>query len=221
MKVFDLVEDFEPFHSRFQIENFVLARSGYTVYGCYKQALREMAARIPSLLQSCRKIANDSFHGTDSSLDDYVAVSRLEKIEIRDRIREFALLCGYAIALKEELGEFPQGEKNELEIEFWTVYTKCLMARDLVAEGRLTQGTVELLHSLPIGIRKRILVYLTQPGNHDELVAWYFEYEIRLPKPNCNGLNATLHMISNSLGLSEQGSGRLLAVLYSNHLNSC
>ena len=219
MTVFELIEDFEPFHSPFQIESFVLARSGYTLYGCYKQVLREIAARIPSLLQSCGRFTSSSADDTSSISDAHVAISFLEQIEVRDRIREFAVLCGYAIALKVQLGELSLGKKSEMEIDFWTVYTKCLMARDLISEGRLTPSTVELIHSLPIAVRKRVLVYLTQPSNHDTLIAWYCEHEINLPKPDRNGLDATMHMIAKSLGLNEQGSGRLLAAIYSEHLN--
>jgi hypothetical protein len=209
----DLIEDFEPFHSPFQLENLVLARSGHTLYGCYKQALREMAARIPSLLESCSRFATGSFYENRAISDVCFTTAQLDQIEVRDRIREFSLLCGYAIALREHLGDLPQGKKCELEIEFWTVHTKCLMARDLISEGRFTQGTVELIHSLPLAVRKMLLVYLTQPSNHDTLVDWYCQHEINLPKPNCNGLDTTLNMIAESLGLGEQGSRRLLAAL--------
>ena len=48
-ELLELLEDHQPFHSEFQLERFVLAMNGGTVYGCYKQALRALRTRFEAL----------------------------------------------------------------------------------------------------------------------------------------------------------------------------
>src|SRR5579863_2272034 len=45
----DLLTDHQEFHSDLQMDSFITARSGGTLYGCYKQALRELATRVRAL----------------------------------------------------------------------------------------------------------------------------------------------------------------------------
>jgi hypothetical protein len=149
---------------------------------------------------------------TDLNVDLVAGISRLELIEIRDLIREFSLLSGYALALKERLGELSTSERAELEMDYWKQYTKSLMARDMIAEGRLTASTVDMIFALPLAEKRDILPYLTDPCLQNTLVNWYLEHECSLPEPKLGGFQAALQLISEGLNLGEHDRRKLLRV---------
>jgi hypothetical protein len=201
MKISQLLHDHEPSHSSFQLEHFLLGRNGHTVYGCYKQVLREMVARLPSLVQIRHKMISGLCFEFAPVAEYSQVMSQIDQIEFRDRVREFSNLCSYAVALKQTLGELSPERKRELEMEYWTHYTKCLIARDFLAEGRITSGTIEVIHSLPFHCRAQVLGYLTHPSDQDALITWYFANQFQLPELSEEVCCLAIQLTAECLGM--------------------
>ena len=51
MTIDDLLLDHQEFHSDLQMDSFITLRAGGTLYGCYKQALRELSTRKIAVIQ--------------------------------------------------------------------------------------------------------------------------------------------------------------------------
>ena len=51
MTISELLVDHQEFHSDLQMESFITLRAGGTLYGCYKQALRELSTRKIAAIQ--------------------------------------------------------------------------------------------------------------------------------------------------------------------------
>src|SRR5438445_2833578 len=54
LPISELLADHQEFHSDLQMDAFITLRSGGTLYGCYKQALRELATRVRALRERYR-----------------------------------------------------------------------------------------------------------------------------------------------------------------------
>ena len=52
MKLQDLLQDHQLFHSQFQQDYFITLKAGGTLYGQYKQALRELYKRFRGLRET-------------------------------------------------------------------------------------------------------------------------------------------------------------------------
>lgn len=213
MKLSKLLEDYEPLHSTFQLERFVLIRNGQTPYGCFKQVLRELVARIPVVLEACNKVISSIQSENKSISQTQSECQPVQFFLFRDQIREFCILYKYAISLKRYLGELTASRKRELEHEYWITYAKASIARDFISEGRLTVATLELIHALPLQMRSQVLQFITHPSQHDVIIDWYFKYELELPLANEECWQGLTQMIDEWFELHERERFLLLTKL--------
>ena len=195
----DLLADHQEFHSDLQMDSFITVRNGGTLYGCYKQALRELAARVRALRERFfaleqLKLEIDAHLSTNTPRDRLLAsqkrltlpeaVHALEHTE-----REFGRFYAQCLALREKLKvtgvEFPLdgATRHRLDCEMWIHHIKCQAAIAALGGGRLGSSTIELLQSLPNEMRNPILNEIFDRGGVDRLISWYLQYEVDLPLP--------------------------------------
>ena len=186
--LFELLKDHESGMSKFQDDYFVTMRNGGTLYGQYKQALRELYKRYRGLREQIfgrRRLEIEISQATDNAKNfrskydqQMAAVDRDEKIAQReeaDRLladtkREFINFYSQAVAYKEYLGELTPERCEQLEREMWEFKCKEFAAVDIITQGRITSGTLDLLRSFPYKMNRRVL---TEIKNHEQLILWY------------------------------------------------
>ncbi len=186
-----ILGDHRHFHSAWQIDHAITAKSGGTVYGCYRQAVRELHKRwrgLRGLYAERVKLAADC----DQAQGVQRCEIRLQAVEadhvIADTEREFLQFWGQAVACRRAMGladdqPMPEDMRDRLEGEFWEYQIKALAAVDFITTGRLSRNTVEILAATKGRQRQRLVSAILDPQAHDTLIAWYFSHEPELPEP--------------------------------------
>ena len=215
-----ILADHQEFHSDLQMDCFITVRSGGTLYGCYKQALRELDARVTALLQryEARRLLQVEVEELASSepvdpwqakRDDVRLATRrlmLSKCDrlIEDTEREFWRFYCQAVAIREALTaegiSFPLDESTRdlLDREMWQHRLKCMAAVDLMKDGRLSTTTIEFLQALPADMRRPLASVIFDAQRHQEVFEWYMRFDAKVPPP-CNvGLSDIRKMIECS-----------------------
>ena len=217
----NILADNEHFHSTWQIDTAITAKSGGTLYGCYRQACRETHKRWRGLRDGYyqRRIAEldladlERLEPTERRQLD-IQRQRLELIEgeqvLRDSEREFLRFAGQALACRRALGlsdeqTMPREMRERLDAEFWEYQVRCLAAVDFITTGRLSRNVVELLVSVSGEMRQRLRAAILDTDAHDKLVGWYLSHEPEMPPP--------LALTMPARELIECGSERLLSRL--------
>lgn len=161
------------------MDSFITVRSGGTLYGCLKQALRELHKRWRGLRQLYEQ-RQKTQHGFAEQLEiDLV---------IRDTEREFMRFYGQAVALRRSLGlsdgeAMPDDLRERLDVEMWHHRIRSMAAIDYLATGRLQRPTIELLQCCPVEMRRTLAAEITNPEQHQALVEWWMGYDPCLPAP--------------------------------------
>jgi hypothetical protein len=65
----ELIKDFDKYHSEFQQDNFIIGSSSGTIYGKYKQSLRELESRVNTLKNSIFDFENKKLDLEKLNLD--------------------------------------------------------------------------------------------------------------------------------------------------------
>ncbi len=162
--VHDLLADHQKYHSSAQIDAFIVARNGGTPYGQYKQVLRELDARRNNLftrynerellgidiedLEPCREVRRIQIEISQKEF-------QLQALEdtITDTEREFMRFYAHAVTLKTaietEHGPFDEAVREKLDAAEWEWQMQEKCAIDILAQGRVSAGTIEMLRSWP------------------------------------------------------------------------
>lgn len=194
----DLMADHQEFHSDLQMDSFITGRNGGTLYGCYKQALREVATRITALRERYFGIellhAEIDEHQEKGTRVDLIKAkhkqSCIPQVEhtLLHTEREFLRFVGQALALREVMQhqgiEFPLSAetRHRLDCEMWVHQLKCRAAIAAMTGGRVDNSTIELIQSLPANIRKEVCdAIFSDQGN--KLMEWFMEFELKVPEP--------------------------------------
>jgi hypothetical protein len=195
----DLMADHQEFHSDLQMDSFITLRSGGTLYGCYKQALRELATRIHALreryfgieLVNVEIIEHDA---AGSSRDKILArqkrmtLSAAESV-LCDTEREFLRFYGQAAAIRESLEmqgvRFPLSPeaRDHLDREMWVHQLKCRAAVEGFSQGRPAAVTLELIQALPPDMRRSVCEEVFGPDAPQRLMEWFLTYDCQVPPP--------------------------------------
>ena len=184
----ELFKDHELYHSEFQQDYFITAKSGGTSYGMYKQALRELHKRYRGLKQlyaekELLQIDIDEL-GTINNANEYEQrrnkIKRTQKVmsmeemnlNIQETEREFKRFYQQAVALKQRIGELTDKKRNKLDAEMWEYKLKEQIAIDFICNGRLQHNTLENIMCLSLKQRERLL-YFVRTEHQAELIEWY------------------------------------------------
>jgi len=191
-----LLDDHQLYHSNLQMDCFITAKSGgFTRYGQYKQALRELFKRyrglkdlyikrellVIDIAESDSKIYDDKFETERLPINIIKYKMDLEDLDrnIIDTKREFCRFFGICLALKKELGDISE-KRDKLDEEMWVSQLKEMAAQDYLSANKLSERTLTLLHSLPVSLRNKTWEEMKK-GN--EIVDWYMHTDHSLPKP--------------------------------------
>ena len=191
MSLQTILGDHRHFHSSWQIDHAITAKAGGTLYGCYRQAIRELHKRwrgLRGLYSERATLLGECQAATGLQRCE----TRLQAVEaehvIADTEREFVRFWGQAVACRRALGlddaePMPEELRERLESEFWQHQIKAMAAVDFITTGRLSRNTVEILAATKGDQRRRLVAAILNPQAHDTLIQWYLGHEPELPEP--------------------------------------
>jgi hypothetical protein len=179
----ELLKDYNPKHSRYQISNYIIALNGRTKYGQYKQVLREIFPRVNNITQALAEIAileQEIAILQEANYENFGDKYKIEKIKqqrkhvrlkqqkdhLQIQLKEFKEFYSIALQLKNELGELTEQRKEELEKEYWVITFKEKIALELACNGIVSQNTLETILAMPE--RNEILLHIKQLTNNGE-----------------------------------------------------
>lgn len=178
----DLLHDYNPKHTDYQITNFILGISGKTQWGQYRQALREMFPRLKNIINLMAEIEIDEIESTiEIPSEKSKKEKRIKEIKKQQKILnlehkkknlaativEFKKFYTIAIELRAILG----GDKMDsaaLESEYWIVKFKEKLAIEIMSNGRPGIGTLEAIVGMP---EKNILMSFISTTNMGEYLS--------------------------------------------------
>lgn len=170
--------DYEMFHSSFQIENFILIKNGRTTFGIYKQCLRELISRENSLrniyaqkmkqdiafeeleekLALAKKEGNNTFEVRRLQIDRAELAYGVKDIlkVISETEREYRQFYNAGVFLKEKLGDLTKEKREKLEAELWVESCKYKACQDIMTTQRISVETLTMICSMPNKERKQL-----------------------------------------------------------------
>ena len=189
MNLKQLLDDHQTGMSQFQDDFLVTTRAGGTLYGQYKQALRELYKRFRGLreLTSNRARLQIDIEELEFEIKTTTGfpkkrkiIDRKEKIMlmeeanrvVKDTKREFMRVYQQAAYLKEKIGELTDEKRHQLDMKMWEFKIKEMAVIDWITSGRLRNSTFEFLHACPKDMKAR-LANAIKRENQNKLVDWY------------------------------------------------
>ena len=194
----ELLLDHVPGHSIAQMDWFVTGANGITPYGCYRQALREIATRVDSILSDKLAEASAEVDAIEAEAERHPfnrfararaairakqareSIRRTAKSRA-DRERELRRFVEKATALRKMLLPLTPDAVAIYEAEFWIERVSSFCAADLIATGELSRSTVATVSAMPPTARAEVLARIA-PVNREALRNWYATIEPALPE---------------------------------------
>lgn len=182
-KISELLKDCYSGHDDTQISSFMIIKNGGTTWGCYKQALRELAARVSTLRKSWINIqrANRTLDKTTDDLE-YLSLE-LELATLYEHTntvkREASKIYAIASFLKDQIGELTSKKVKELDQELWMHRIKVNAVQDILDKARLSASTRSMIQSLPRAFKAELHEALLDP---EKLVEWFMAYDVEIPE---------------------------------------
>jgi|3_EtaG_2_1085321.scaffolds.fasta_scaffold14340_2 hypothetical protein len=185
----DLLSDHRPFHSEFQIDNFIVRKSAPTAWGQYVQVLRELDSRVEELRRAYVEIerlkidveefvatkprgGSNDFKRRRLVLDELELNRRLSQAEKMqaDREREFARFYSIGLSLRSAIGPVDEERRQLLDADLW----RARLVETLYFEKRSSTGiskeTIETLAALPSEMARAAL----EESEEEEVAARFF-----------------------------------------------
>lgn len=173
----ELLNDYEKYHSAFQIEHFIVGKQGNT-FGRYRQALRELHGRHHNVRDMFLRI--EELRLRIAGLERWrwlpwgrglrrnrLARLRMELAEAEESMShgkvEYEHFLEIARALKTELGGMPPARRRELEEDYWFARFRKMAAVSLMATGHVDPTLLDSILSLPPARRMRLLDEMHNP----------------------------------------------------------
>lgn len=197
-KLGELLEFHQTGMSKFQHDNLVTTRAGLTLYGMFKQSLRETYKRVRGVREmSCdmeklqveieeqefiAKNDENEFKRKYAEIEWKRKLMQVEENErnYKDTVRTLNDFYSQAVYLKDKLGDLSPARIEELDVEMWDAKLKEMAVIDYISTGRLSANTYEFMHSLPSNIKMNMLEDIKNP---DALILEYEnKEEIIIPK---------------------------------------
>jgi len=185
--------------SQFQDDYLVTTRAGGTLYGQYKQSLRELYKRFRGLRELTSNNARlkidieELEYKVENPQDDRFKVKR-NQVDLKEKImlmeesqraisdtkREFMRFYQQAAFLKGKIGDLTNEKRHQLDMDMWEFKIKEMAVIDWITSGRIRNSTFEFLHSCPKEMKTRI----AQEFQHqDKMIEWYDnKEELHIPE---------------------------------------
>ena len=175
----ELFKDHQIEMSEFQDDYFVTKKAGGTLYGQYKQSLRELHKRYRTLreltydrekiqieidkkLHEAENLENE-FDKKLAEIESRRMMSQMEEFELsfENTMRQFTRFYQHACSLKESLteehGELTPEKRYELEQHMWEHKMRDMICLDLSTQGRVSPPTLEFIQSMPHELGQKAL----------------------------------------------------------------
>jgi hypothetical protein len=192
----ELLDDHQVGMSKFQDNYFVTQKAGGTLYGQYKQALRELFSRFNILREDffayeiekveLSRLQNDLENGKitnyyDKQINELELKKRKLGLYEKERFleetkREFFNFYRQAVHLREKLGDLNQERKDELDRDMYIWKVKANAAMDYLMHNRLTRETLSMVMSFPKDIKNQLIEELKNE-NADKITEWYLNHD--------------------------------------------
>lgn len=160
------MKDFQRFHSKFQIDHFIIGRAG-TPWGQYQQCLREIHAREAANREDRKR--HESLGALNPEREEIIRT-------MEDRTREISRFRELAEMLKESIGDVNEERRDELDQDLWMHRLRMKAATDIICHGRPSTETVELMLACPIEMREKLIAEL---ADQDSLKAFALTHDSR------------------------------------------
>jgi len=163
-KIAKLLQDYEPKHSEFQIDNFIIGSNGNR-WEQYKQALREIKSRYENLINLEENLQLFEFtpkwktklkFGKRARLKAQIEAKQQKRRHavllenIKHTERELNLFVEIADKLKKRFGHIDYDKRRALEADSWYQKVRKMAGVDLITNhGQLGRSTVEMILALP------------------------------------------------------------------------
>lgn len=185
--------DHQQYHDELQMESFIVGKQG-TVYGMYRQTLRELHSRYNTIRQRLIAVARAENHIEKLKVEEakaehpeLIVLKRVEKemfIEeqlrsLKDLKRELGHFLSKAETLKEQIGELTDEKRRQLSHEFWTHELKTRLAISLLREGKPSVPLLEMMPALPGPVKDEIVEAVKRP---QAILQWYYNLAYELPE---------------------------------------
>jgi hypothetical protein len=191
-KIDELLIDYEKYHSRYQIEHFIVGAQG-NAWAKYKQCLREIKSRwenIESMKDEKRLLELDI---KELGIKKFIRIRRATRIsesrrsiklnaskrklaDLEESLKHTLRELMHFISLAKRIKKDSWGEKiitgdlrKSLEAQMW--FEKCtrMMAIDVIAFGQVSKTTVDMIFNMPKRERKELLAMM-EPGRRENLI---------------------------------------------------
>ena len=189
----DLLQYHVGSHTEFQQDHFITGRASRTVFGQFKQALRELYKRVRGNtdfgyikegldidvkeLNARIKTTthNNVYEIMRQELDLNKKTRDLEqaKRSLLDNKRELVRFWQQACVLMEKLevdGPLTDDRLRDLDENMWVERAKELMAVDFMVHSRISKATLDLIMCMP-RYQRKILIAMTK--DVPKLMEWY------------------------------------------------
>jgi hypothetical protein len=187
----NLLADYEKYHSSYQMENFIIGSQG-NAWGQYKQCLREIKSRSQNIeeMKDERKLLELDI--ADLRIKRFFCFRRSTRIRnairlnslrrklldleesLSHTLRELIFFVDSAKRIKSESwGNKPiTGDmRKSLEAQMWFERITQMMAVDMLAFGRVSKNTFDMIFNMPKTDRKELLAMI-EPANIENLIGW-------------------------------------------------
>jgi hypothetical protein len=167
LAVDDLLADYQPFASEFQMDAFIVAGNGYHhIWGMYQQCLRELRVRSRNCDEHDRLLReNLQEQKTTEGIEAERLASQFEELKLtaRDNEREFDFYTKKARELKAVLGDITPELRREMELDFWAHKHAYSLGVALESRSGIAASFWESLPGFPVDIRRKLTVLARTP----------------------------------------------------------
>jgi hypothetical protein len=190
-KIDILLKDYEPGHTEYQIENFIVGSEVHPWHR-YCQCLREISARNGLLKEKERGLILLTAEINDLESRRRRWLSRrqkhlvkienkkkagrnltLEILEVRREIKIF-IKIGMEMRSRYDYGSLNFERRKILEAEAWREKAKYMLCMDLFCIGRPSKQTVEFIYKLPKAVKRELLMQI-DPRDKQKIIEYLIE----------------------------------------------
>jgi len=206
----DLLQYHVGSHTEFQQDHFITGRASRTVYGQFKQALRELHKRVRGntdfgytmesldidVMELSARVTAQKHRNNYDLMRDELLLKKTKrdleqsKLSLADNKRELVRFWQQACVLLEKLEAvlpLTDDRLRDLDEDMWVERAKELMAVDFMVHSRISKGTLELIMCMPPYKRKLLIAFTKDVPT---LIDWYesedhghFSQELGYMKP--------------------------------------
>jgi len=169
--IYKILKDFEPRHTAFQIDNFIIGKAG-SPYFQYRQVQREISDRYQTVLDLRDNLRlfdlQKKWHwpfGERAAIRSATRKRKRQQMarDLAEYERELERLVEVGEVLYEKFGGLNREKKDQIEADAWQQRAVRMAGIDLLVNGRVGSTALDFILSLPKPDRAVVIEYF-KPG---------------------------------------------------------